>query len=210
MLQGGELCTIDTGSGKIKYLGVTAALGPTAQIEWAPQAVDQAADQPGLLAFLATSGGSTAGEGFTRSLALFDFQTRQIHYQIPDGITVNGLAWTPDGHKLAFSVAQVSESLPERVKNSYPGPGIYQLDFPSGSIERVVSSPNGSVDDWPHFTKTGPLTLVFARTLANQEVQVIAREMGSGKEWVLVDGLPAPESVMGQPIWREMLAFGRR
>ncbi len=207
MIFGGELITIDTTDGSVASLNVTAPLGMRAVFAWQPRPAGQV-DQPGRLAFLVSG---TEQNNMQARLALLDFQTGQLRYPLPDGLDIEGLTWQPDGQRLAFSVTSVSDALsPANASATFTGPGIYRLDPATGAVELLAKANPAGTDGWPRFSAGGAF-LLYAQTLpaagGASGVRVIARRLADGKEFQLVVGLPAPDSILGQDLWRKILAF---
>ena len=200
MLLGGEVVEVDTTSGAMRSLNITAPLDPEATFAWRPGEA-----KPALLALIA-SGGPIMG---ARRLALLDAATGKVSNPLPEGIDVSGLDWRPDGKTLAFSAAP-GETAPAEAKEIFSGPGIYQLDPQTGAVTRLVAAPEGAIDAWPHWTADGK-ALLYARVItmtSSGGAMAQVRAYQDGRDWTVVDGLPAPGDTQGAA-WASLVAFGR-
>jgi hypothetical protein len=203
MTQGGQLILIDAETGAIQSIKASMAINDQAAAGYAWDPV-----QSELLAFLETSETSVLAP----RLAMLDIKTGQLHFPLPEGLQVNGLAWHPDG-RLAFAVGQINAMTPPDAKKDFPSSGIYLLDPQSGKITNLVAAPQGAIDTWPQWADGGQ-TLVYARALPGSNdallVQVRARRVSDGMEWVLVDSLPATEQAMEPGFAKRLLAFTQK
>jgi hypothetical protein len=217
MLFGGEvlLLDLDPGSDTVteRNLGVTAHLDDAA-FAWNPA-------QPGVLAMIVTGktrsdfslDSNQPGPEGGQALALYDAAACSppcsLRYPLPDGVPVDEIAWRPDGQRLAFVAGSLGPDASADAKSRFAEPGIYLLDPKSGATEPVAKGQNG----WPNWSADGK-TLVYTRGIplpdGSPGVQVVARDMteqGGGKEWVLVQGLPAPDTLAGRTPWEKVVAF---
>jgi hypothetical protein len=202
--EGGELVVVDAQTGQVQGLEITAPLDESAGLAWNPS-------QPLQLALLASGGG--AGErGGVPGLALVDFNSGQKSAPLPEDLRVSGLSWRPDGERLAIAVEAVGDLATNEGKDVLDGPGIFLLDPQTGGFERITQPPPGAQDGWPRWSAGG--TLVFARLLSDELagplVEVRARQVDTGQESVLFQGLAAEPRLHGALDWASFLGLGEK
>ncbi len=203
MTQGGQVITIDSNSAAIQTYPARLPLSdsPAQYYAWDPT-------RPARLAFLESSETGV----ITPRLALLDLKTGQLQYPLPEGLLPTNLAWNPDG-RLAFAVNQIDALTSPEARKSFPTAGIYLLDPRNGQVQSLVSSPPGAVDTWPHWTADGQ-NLLYARVLTSPNgaspMQVRARRLGDGAEWVLVEGLPGSQTANEPVFANRWLAFSAK
>ena len=206
MLIGGELALFDAQSGELTMLDAFAPLDDSS-VAWNPLP-----DEPPHMALL-TDGNPEGGRG----LAIYDFDSDEMRTPqsrlLPGGIIVNDLAWRPDGKYLIFSVTEITAAASSDARATFPSPGIYLLDPQTGEVSGLVQSPPGAVDGWPHWSGSGR-AFIYARTLpgtgAAGAVQVRALLGDTGQDLVLVEGLPVENTVAGQVVWPQLIAFAKK
>lgn len=199
LLTGTELLTIDTETGEQQPLEPSAPVGGQAGFAWQPQG--QGLQQmPAQLALNAVLGGGRPSS----TLALIDFSTMQARYPLPEGITMGGLAWLPQGDRLVFAAN------PRQATGEYTVPGIYQLDPATDAVQRLTEPTTNLFDAWPNLTAAGDV-LVFTRAgslpTGALRLDVMGKRLADGSEWVIVRELTVPGDGMVLP-WDRYLAFG--
>jgi hypothetical protein len=196
LLFGGDLLLADLEAGTLASLEISAPLDASG-FAWNPA-------QPAQLA-LVTSGEPDG----TRQLALYNFETGQLRYPLPEGVIVAELSWQPDGDLLAFSTGDLAGNASAEARKLFPAPGIYLLEAQSGDVTALPQPPPGAQDGWPQWA--GADTLLYGRALPLRSgepgLQVRARRLADGRDWLLVDGLPAPPTAAGRIFWDRALAF---
>lgn len=202
MLSGGQLALLDAQDGVLTPLNITARLDDSV-VAW-----EQAAGDHPRLAVL--SGGQPEGAS---GIALYDFASQETRELLPVGAVINDLAWSADGSGLYFAVAGLAADASPEARKAFSGVGIYRVEAQEGAITRVTAPPPGAQDGWPQLTADGR-ALVYARVLPELsgagKIQVRARLLENGQEWVLVEGLPAAETVAGRVIWNRFIAYTDR
>lgn len=202
MTQGGRVVTIDVNTGAIKTTQASMSLSDFLSpfFTWDPV-------HDGRLAFLETGETSV----YAPRLALLDFQTGEVRYPLPGDPLICSLAWRPDG-TLAFAVGG-REANPRAGQKDAPGPGVYLLDPQAGSISSLVEPLPGGALAWLHWTADGQV-LVYARVLPGQKstlsVQVRARRLSDGMEWVLVERLEGLETLDCPGLLNGVIAYSLR
>ena len=199
MLTGLELVTINTETGEQQPLEAAVPIGEAAVYAWQP-GTPSLAQQPSELALTAVLGGGRP----TTTLALLDPATMQARYPLPESVQVREPVWTPDGARLVFGAA------PRQPVGSFPGPGIYQLDPATGTVERLTEPATNLMDDWPQSTANADV-LVFARSgslpSGETRVDIMGKRLSDGVEWVIVRELTLPGGGLVIP-WDRYFAFG--
>lgn len=167
----------------------------------------------GALLAAMVSNGEPAGPAAFHRLALYDFETKEKRFPLPEEAAVTGIAWRPDGERLAVAVPALPEDASAGALAQFPTGGISLLDPQTGLVEPVTTAPAAAEDGWPQWSPDGTL-LIYARAISlpsgGTVLQVRERSMRDGAEWVLVEGIPAPGSAAGRIPWGRVLSFGRR
>ena len=209
LLGGGQLIAADTLAATLTSYEISAPLDPSA-FAFNPTRGPQLALITSALG-VPEAGGPEAAGGMR--LALLDFDTNQVRYPLPEGVLPTGLAWLPDGSRLAFSAGPLAPNASDEARQAVPAPGIYLLDPQTGEVTALVQSAAPAVDGWPHFTADGQI-LLYARILPQQDgtqgTEIRARHLPTGQDWLLVQGLPAPPTAAGRPAWNWVIALGKK
>jgi hypothetical protein len=201
MLVGGQLVVLDSNTGEQRLLDPVAPLDERASFRWSPTSP--------WLAFVTTGGGEVMD---TRRLALIDFSTYQPLYPLPQGLAVNDLLWVWNGEDLLFT-AVPQETLAPEAKNTFTGPGVYNYNLSNRTTQLMFTTPPGAIAGllgWSSDLSTLVYALATPQADGSTLVDVHARKMDTGEDWVLVQGVPGPAPVDGEIAWETFLAYGRK
>ncbi len=201
------LYSFNVDTGKLTRLPA-AMLNTPAAYDWNPI-------KPGLMALAEGGGASIAAN---KRLALLNVETGIILYPIlteqsqpADNFPVFQPKWSPDGRYLAYAGLQIAAGANTTSEDALLGRGIWVLDTGSSPMSnRLITAAQAGqdsrwIDSWPQWTRTGGQLLYTRQKDGKTDVRV--RDLETGKDSLLLTGLPDPACVSGGCNWSKLLLY---
>ncbi len=200
-----QLYSFNADSGQLTRLPA-AMLNTAEAYDWNPV-------KPGLMALAEGGGASIAAN---KRLTLLNVNTGALSYLILDeqsqpreDFVAFQPKWSPDGRYLAFAGLQTPEGAPA-AEDALLGRSIYVEDTDGAMSYQKVTAPqegeNGRwIDGWPQWTQDGRQLLYTRQQGGKTDVRV--HELATGKDSLLITGLPDPACLVGGCGWSTILLY---
>ncbi len=171
--------------------------------------------KPGLMALAEGDGASIASN---KRLALLNVNTGAITYLILneqsaplDNFVAFQPKWSPDGRYVAFAGLQIAGGTDRTAENALLGRSIWIADTTTAPVTSwtVTAAQPGEdrqwVDGWPQWSQDGTKLLYTRQKGGKTDVRV--HDLQTGKDNLLITGLPNPACLIGGCDWSTMLLY---